>query len=41
MLVQRVMTERAGATVTEIPGRHPVHLSQPTAVASLIRQAAG
>ena len=36
---QRAMAERA--TVTEVPGRHSVYLSQPNAVASLIEQAAG
>ena len=38
---QRAMAERAGATVTEVPGSHSVYLSQPKAVASLIVQAAG
>jgi pimeloyl-ACP methyl ester carboxylesterase len=38
---QHAMAERTGATVTEIPGSHSVYLSQPTAVASIIRQAAG
>jgi pimeloyl-ACP methyl ester carboxylesterase len=38
---QRAMAERAGATVAEVPGSHSVYLSQPEAVASLIRQAAG
>jgi pimeloyl-ACP methyl ester carboxylesterase len=38
---QRAMAERTGATVTEIPGSHSVYLSQPQAVASLIKQAAG
>jgi pimeloyl-ACP methyl ester carboxylesterase len=38
---QRAMAERTGATVTEIPGSHSVYLSQPKAVASLIKQAAG
>jgi pimeloyl-ACP methyl ester carboxylesterase len=37
---QRAMAERTGATVTEIPGSHSVYLSQPKAVASLIKQAA-
>ena len=38
---QRAMAERTGATVTEVPGSHSVYLSQPQAVASLIKQAAG
>jgi len=37
---QRAMAERAGATVTEAPGSHSVYLSQPQAVATLIKQAA-
>jgi pimeloyl-ACP methyl ester carboxylesterase len=37
---QRAMAERAGATVTEAPGSHSIYLSQPQAVANLIRQAA-
>jgi pimeloyl-ACP methyl ester carboxylesterase len=40
--VQRAMAERAGSTVVEAPGAsHSVYLSQPQAVADLIRQAAG
>jgi pimeloyl-ACP methyl ester carboxylesterase len=38
---QRMMAERTGATVTEVPGSHSVYLSQPQAVAALIKQAAG
>jgi pimeloyl-ACP methyl ester carboxylesterase len=38
---QRAMAERTGATVTEIPASHAVYVSQPQAVASLIKQAAG
>ena len=38
---QRMMAERTGATVTEVPGSHSVYLSQPQAVAELIKQAAG
>jgi pimeloyl-ACP methyl ester carboxylesterase len=38
---QRSMAERTGSTVTEVPGSHSVYLSQPEAVASLIKQAAG
>jgi pimeloyl-ACP methyl ester carboxylesterase len=38
---QRVMAERAGAFVTEIPASHALYVSQPEAVARLILQAAG
>ena len=37
---RRAMAERAGATVTEAPGSHSIYLSQPQAVADVIRQAA-
>ncbi|MFI6294671.1 alpha/beta fold hydrolase [Nonomuraea sp. NPDC050790] len=37
---QRAMAERAGATVVEVIGSHAVYVSQPAAVAGLIRQAA-
>jgi pimeloyl-ACP methyl ester carboxylesterase len=37
---QRAMAERAGATVTEAAGSHAVYVSQPAAVADLIKQAA-
>ncbi|MFI9842535.1 hypothetical protein ACIHFD_36265 [Nonomuraea sp. NPDC051941] len=37
---QRAMTERARATVAEVVGSHAVDVSQPSAVADLIRQAA-
>ena len=37
---QRTMAKRAGATVAEAPGSHAVYVSQPAAVAGLIRQAA-
>ena len=37
---QRAMSERAGATVTEVPASHSVYLSQPATVAALITQAA-
>jgi pimeloyl-ACP methyl ester carboxylesterase len=37
---QRFMAERAGATVTEVPGSHAVYVSQPAAVAALIERAA-
>ncbi|MCX4908938.1 alpha/beta fold hydrolase [Streptomyces sp. NBC_00878] len=38
---QRAMSERLGATTVEVPGSHSVYLSQPDAVADLIRQASG
>ena len=38
--VQRSMAERAGATVSETPGSHAVYVSQPEAVAELIKAAA-
>ncbi|MGW1089876.1 alpha/beta fold hydrolase [Streptomyces sp. NPDC002596] len=37
---QRAMAERAGATVIEAIGSHAVYVSQPAAVAAVIRQAA-
>ena len=37
---QRFMSKRAGATVTEVPGSHAIYMSQPTAVAAFIDQAA-
>ena len=37
---QRAMSERAGATVVEAPGSHSIYVSQPRAVAELIKQAA-
>lgn len=37
---QRQMAERAGATVVEAAGSHSIFLSQPEAVAGLIKQAA-
>jgi pimeloyl-ACP methyl ester carboxylesterase len=37
---QRQMSQRAGSTVTEVPGSHAVYVSQPQAVASLIERAA-
>jgi pimeloyl-ACP methyl ester carboxylesterase len=37
---QRQMSQRAGSTVTEIPGSHAVYVSRPEAVAAVIRQAA-
>ena len=38
---QRLMAERAGSNVSEIAGSHAVYVSQPEAVAALIKQAAG
>ena len=35
---QRAMSERAGSTVTEVPGSHAVYVSQPAAVAALIER---
>ena len=37
---QRFMSERAGTTVVEAPGSHSIYVSQPEAVADLIKQAA-
>ena len=37
---QRAMAERTGATVTEVAASHSVYVSQPAAVAGLIKQAA-
>src|SRR6266576_1236799 len=37
---QRTMSERAGSTPTEVAGSHSVYVSQPSAVAALIKQAA-
>jgi pimeloyl-ACP methyl ester carboxylesterase len=37
---QRAMSKRAGATVVEVKGSHAVYVSQPSAVAALIEQAA-
>jgi pimeloyl-ACP methyl ester carboxylesterase len=38
---QRTMAERTGATVTKVSASHSVYVSQPQAVADLIKQAAG
>ena len=38
--VQRAMSERAGATTIEVAASHSVYVSQPAAVAGLIKQAA-
>ena len=37
---QRLMSERAGATVVEVPGSHSIYVSKPGAVAELIARAA-
>jgi len=37
---QRTMTQRAGSTVVEVAGSHSIYVSQPAAVADLIKQAA-
>jgi hypothetical protein len=37
---QRAMSERARSTVVEVRGSHAVYVSQPEAVAGLIRDAA-
>jgi pimeloyl-ACP methyl ester carboxylesterase len=36
---QRAMAERAGATTAEVAGSHSIYISQPAAVAALIKQA--
>jgi pimeloyl-ACP methyl ester carboxylesterase len=38
---QRAMSERAGSTVVEAEGSHAIYVSQPAAVADLIRSAVG
>jgi hypothetical protein len=38
---QRQMSKRAGSTVVEVPGSHAIYVSNPRAVAVLIKQAAG
>ena len=37
---QRTMSQRAGSTVVEVAASHSVYVSQPAAVADLIKQAA-
>ena len=39
-LAQRSMSSRAGSTVIEVVGSHAIYVSQPAAVADLIRTAA-
>src|SRR5215472_5845872 len=36
---QRLMSQRAGATVVEVAGSHAIYVSQPKAVAALVEQA--
>ena len=38
--VQREMSERAGSTVEEAAGSHAIYVSQPAAVAELVKKAA-
>ncbi len=38
---QRAMSERAGSTVVEATGSYSIYVSQPAAVADLIRSAGG
>jgi hypothetical protein len=37
---QQFMAKRAGATIAEVPGSHALYVSNPKAVADLIKQAA-
>jgi pimeloyl-ACP methyl ester carboxylesterase len=37
---QRLMSQRAGSTVVEVAGSHAIYVSQPQAVAALIKEAA-
>jgi len=37
---QQFMAKRAGANVAEVPGSHAIYVSNPSAVADLIEQAA-
>jgi hypothetical protein len=37
---QCAMSERTGSAVTEVAASHAVYVSQPTAVAALVREAA-
>lgn len=40
LAAQKFMSERAGSTVTEVPGSHAIYVSQPQAVATIIKEAA-
>ena len=37
---QQFMAKRVGATVADVPGSHAIYVSNPSAVAALIEQAA-
>jgi pimeloyl-ACP methyl ester carboxylesterase len=37
---QRLMSKRAGSKVVEVAGSHAIYISQPNAVAALIKEAA-
>ncbi len=37
---QKAMSERAGATIAEVPGSHAIYVSNPEAVATFIEKAA-
>jgi hypothetical protein len=37
---QRAMAERGGSTVSETPGSHAIYVSNPEAVAAVVRAAA-
>jgi hypothetical protein len=37
---QQLMSKRANATLAEVPGSHAIYVSNPEAVAALIKQAA-
>ena len=37
---QRQMSNRAGSMLVEVPGSHPIYVSDPRAAAALIEQAA-
>jgi pimeloyl-ACP methyl ester carboxylesterase len=39
LLAQRFMSKRAGSTVVEVAGSHAIYISQPNAVAELIKKA--
>lgn len=40
LAAQKFMSERAGSTVTEVAGSHAIYVSQPQAVATIIKEAA-
>jgi hypothetical protein len=39
-VAQRMMAQRAGAMIVEAAGSHAIYVSQPNAVAAIIKQAA-